>query len=66
MVLDNTMGVGTTCLGAKELNRKFIGIEKEVKYYELQLVVCSVSIATNEQGFVSVPEFEKQMLKIYL
>ena len=35
MVLDNTMGVGTTCLGAKELNRKFIGIEKEVKYYEL-------------------------------
>ena len=35
MVLDNTMGVGTTCLGAKELNRKFIGIEKEVKYYDL-------------------------------
>ena len=34
-VLDNTMGVGTTCLGAKELNRPFIGIEKEVKYYEL-------------------------------
>ena len=34
-VLDNTMGVGTTCLGAKELNRKFIGIEKEVNYYEL-------------------------------
>ena len=34
-VLDNTMGVGTTCLGAKELNRRFIGIEKEVKYYEL-------------------------------
>ena len=35
MVLDNTMGVGTTYLGAKELNRRFIGIEKEVKYYEL-------------------------------
>jgi site-specific DNA-methyltransferase (adenine-specific) len=35
MILDNTMGVGTTCLGAKELNRHFIGIEKEVKYYEL-------------------------------
>ena len=34
-ILDNTMGVGTTCLGAKELNRKFIGIEKEVKYYDL-------------------------------
>ncbi len=35
MVLDNTMGSGTTCLGAKELNRHFIGIEKEVKYYDL-------------------------------
>ena len=35
LVLDNTMGVGTTCLGAKELNRKFIGIEKEAKYYDL-------------------------------
>ena len=35
IVLDNTMGVGTTCLGAKELNRRFIGIEKEVKYYNL-------------------------------
>ena len=34
-VIDNTMGSGTTCLGAKELNRRFIGIEKEVKYYEL-------------------------------
>jgi len=35
MVLDNTMGSGTTCLAAKELNRKFIGIEKDEKYYEL-------------------------------
>ncbi len=35
VVLDNTMGSGTTCLGAKELNRKFIGIEKEPKYYDL-------------------------------
>jgi len=34
LVLDNTMGSGTTCLAAKEHNRKFIGIEKEVKYYE--------------------------------
>ena len=35
MVLDNTMGCGTFPLAAKELNRSFIGIEKEVKYYEL-------------------------------
>lgn len=30
-VLDNTMGVGTTCLGAKELNRSLYGIEKRGK-----------------------------------
>ena len=35
MVLDNVMGSGTCPLAAKELNRNFIGIEKEVKYYDL-------------------------------
>jgi site-specific DNA-methyltransferase (adenine-specific) len=40
MVLDNTMGSGTTCLAAKELNRKFIGIEKEHKYYEIACQRC--------------------------
>ncbi len=39
-VLDNTMGVGTTCLSAKELNRSFIGIEKEPKYYEIACQRC--------------------------
>jgi len=39
-VLDNTMGSGTTCLAAKELNRKFIGIEKESKYYEIACQRC--------------------------
>ena len=39
-VLDNTMGVGTTCLAAKELNRKFIGIEKEPKYFEIACQRC--------------------------
>ena len=40
MVLDNTMGSGTTCLAAKELNRNFIGIEKEPKYYEIACQRC--------------------------
>jgi len=39
-VLDNTMGSGTTCLAAKELNRKFIGIEKDPKYYEIACHRC--------------------------
>jgi len=40
VVLDNTMGSGTTCLAAKELNRKFIGIEKEANYYDIACRRC--------------------------
>lgn len=35
LILDNTMGSGTTCLGALNLNRKFIGIELDSKYFEI-------------------------------
>lgn len=34
-VLDNTMGSGTTGIGCLNTNRKFIGIEKEEKYFRL-------------------------------
>ena len=35
LVLDNCMGSGTTGLSCKNLNRRFIGIEKEEKYFEI-------------------------------
>jgi site-specific DNA-methyltransferase (adenine-specific) len=35
MVLDNTMGSGTTNLACIKLNRKSIGIEKEKQYYDV-------------------------------
>lgn len=35
IVLDNTMGSGTTCIGCIKTNRKFIGIELNKKYYKL-------------------------------
>lgn len=35
LVLDNCAGSGTTLLAAKNLNRQFIGIEKEQKYFDI-------------------------------
>ena len=41
MVLDNTMGSGTTNLACVKLNRKSIGIEKEKQYYDIAVRRCS-------------------------
>jgi site-specific DNA-methyltransferase (adenine-specific) len=35
LVLDNCMGSGSTCVAATILNRNFIGIEKEDKYFKI-------------------------------
>lgn len=35
LVLDNCAGSGSTLLAAKNLNRQFIGIEKEKEYYDI-------------------------------
>lgn len=37
LVLDNCAGSGSTLVAAKNLNRQFIGIEKEKKYYDVCL-----------------------------
>lgn len=48
LVLDNTCGSGTTLVAARNLNRNFIGIEKEKKYYD----VCLERL--NNQHFIAV------------
>ncbi|QVK20835.1 site-specific DNA-methyltransferase [Mycoplasmatota bacterium] len=35
VVMEPFMGSGTTCVVAKRLGRKYVGIEKEKQYYEL-------------------------------
>jgi len=40
IVADFTMGVGSTCTASKNINRKFIGIEKEANYYEIACRRC--------------------------
>lgn len=35
IVLDPFMGIGSTCVGAYQLNRKYIGFEIDSKYYEI-------------------------------
>ena len=37
MILDPFMGSGTTGVACKNLNRKFIGIEKEKKYFDISV-----------------------------
>jgi len=35
LVLDNCAGSGTTLSACKNLNRKFIGMEKDEKYFDI-------------------------------
>jgi site-specific DNA-methyltransferase (adenine-specific) len=39
-ILDFTMGSGSSMVASKNLNRKFIGIEKEANYYEIACRRC--------------------------
>jgi site-specific DNA-methyltransferase (adenine-specific) len=47
IVLDNTMGSGTTNLACIKLNRKSIGIEKEKQYYDVAVRRASDYLGSN-------------------
>jgi site-specific DNA-methyltransferase (adenine-specific) len=48
VVLDNTMGSGTTGIGCINTNRKFIGIELEDKYFKLSVTRINKLLETHD------------------
>lgn len=56
-ILDPFMGSGTTGVAAIQLGRKFIGIEREPKYFEIACKRIEQAVA---QGQLFVPEPPKQ------
>lgn len=44
LVMDNTMGSGTTAVACINTNRRFVGIEKEEKYFEIAVNRCKEAI----------------------
>ncbi len=51
IILDPFSGSGTTCVAAKELNRRFIGIEKNLEYYKISLDRLNGILANGQISF---------------
>lgn len=62
LILDPFMGSGTTGVIAKELNRKFIGIDKEVEYLDLSLM--RMNLNKEIENMVLEKESKKEEIKI--
>ena len=50
IILDNTMGSGTTCVASINTNRKFIGIEKDENYFNITKKRIEERIDINNRG----------------
>ena len=48
VVLDNTMGSGSTCFAALLEDRRFIGIEKEKQYYDIAVERLQSAVSDKE------------------
>lgn len=57
LILDPFMGSGTTGVAAIQMGRKFIGIEREPKYFE---IACERIDRATKQGALFEPEICKQ------
>ena len=62
-ILDPFMGSGTTGVAAIQLGRKFIGIERELKYFDIACKRIEQAVA---QGKLFAPERTKQVQESFL
>lgn len=53
MVLDPFMGIGATGVACKKLNRSFIGIEIDIKYYDIAKDRINNTVFNNENTTIS-------------
>ena len=60
LILDPFMGTGTTGAIAKKLNRKFIGIEKEKKYYQIAKKRILLTEQLSENYLETIPNKRKE------
>ncbi len=63
IVLDPFLGSGTTAVVAKKLGRKFIGIEKEKKYFDLSKVRIKKTHALDNE-IIEISKSRKEMPKV--
>lgn len=63
MVLDPFMGSGTTGVAAIQLGRKFIGVERDAKYFDIACKRIEHAVA---QGQLFAPERPKQIQESFL
>jgi DNA modification methylase len=63
IILDPFMGSGTTGVAAIQLGRKFIGIERESKYFDIACKRIEQAVA---QGQLFAPEHPKQIQETFL
>lgn len=60
LVLDNTMGSGTTGVACVNTNRRFIGIEKERNYFDIAVQRCKDALLAREQNNERPGQLETQ------